>query len=77
MFNEKSSNVQQTTEDVQRLLKQIESEHEKATKLEKELEHEKTVLEERLQVSFPFLLLLQSNRIELNRFICFRVRREC
>lgn len=50
MFNEKSSNVQKTTEDVQRLLKQIESEHEKATKLEKELEHEKTVLEERLQV---------------------------
>ena len=49
-FNEKSSNVFETSRDVERLLKQIGSEHEKAMKLEKELEQEKTVLEERLQV---------------------------
>ena len=52
IFNEKSLNVHQTNKDIQYLLKQIQNEHEKSIKLEKELEHEKTVLEERLQVKF-------------------------
>jgi hypothetical protein len=51
MFNEKSADVSRTSDDVQRLLRQIENERDKAAKLEKELEHEKTVLDERLQVS--------------------------
>jgi hypothetical protein len=50
MFNEKSSNVCESHEDVQRLLGQIQYQHETASKLEKELQHEKSVLEERLKV---------------------------
>lgn len=71
-FNEKSSNVFETSRDVERLLKQIGSEHEKAMKLEKELEQEKTVLEERLQVESLFSLLSSVLKCLLSR-----VRREC
>lgn len=39
---------------VQRLLEQIQYQHETASKLEKELHHEKTVLEERLKVILKF-----------------------
>ena len=50
IFNEKSANVYENHQDVQRLLGQIQYQHETASKLEKELQHEKTVLEERLKV---------------------------
>jgi hypothetical protein len=70
-FNEKSSNVFETSRDVERLLQQIGSEHEKAMKLEKELEQEKTVLEERLQVGSLFLFS------QIIADIDDRVRKEC
>ncbi len=59
IFNEKSANVFENHQDVKRLLEQIQYQHETASKLEKELQHEKTVLEERLKVliSFVFFLL--------------------
>jgi hypothetical protein len=50
IFNEKSTNVYENHRDVQRLLEQIQYQHETAAKLEKELQHEKIVLEERLKV---------------------------
>ena len=54
IFNEKSLNVYENHQDVQRLLEQIRYQHETAIKLEKELQHEKTVLEERLKVFSGF-----------------------
>jgi hypothetical protein len=54
IFNEKSANVYANHQDVQRLLEQIQYQHETASKLEKELQHEKTVLEERLKVFIYF-----------------------
>ncbi len=50
IFNEKSANVYENHQDVQRLLEQIQYQHETASKLEKELQHEQIVLEERLKV---------------------------
>ena len=50
IFNDKSASVYENHCDVQRLLEQIQYQHETASKLEKELQHEKTVLEERLKV---------------------------
>ncbi len=50
IFNEKSANVYENHQDVQRLLEQIQYQHETALKLEKELQHEQIVLEERLKV---------------------------
>ncbi len=64
IFNEKSTNVYDNHHDVQRLLEQIQYQHETALKLEKELQHEKTVLEERLKVfDFNFDLNLLKKKI--------------
>jgi hypothetical protein len=56
IFNEKSAIVNENHQDVQRLLEQIRYQHETASKLEKELQHEKTVLDERLKV-FIYLFI--------------------
>ncbi len=64
IFNEKSTNVYDNHHDVQRLLEQIQYQHETALKLEKELQHEKTVLEERLKVfDFNFDLNLLKKKL--------------
>ena len=55
IINEKSANVSDNHHDVQRLLAQIQYQHETSKKLEKELQHEKIVLEERLKVILQFL----------------------
>ncbi|CAF0842338.1 unnamed protein product [Adineta steineri] len=52
----KSSNVHENHCDVQRLLEQIQYQHETSIKLEKELQQEKTVLEERLK-SIVYMLV--------------------
>jgi len=66
IFNEKSANVYETHQDVQRLLEQIQYQHETASKLEKELQHEKTVLEERLKVfDFDFNLFFKINHLRV------------
>ncbi len=57
IFNEKSANVYENHQDVQRLLEQIQSQHETAAKLEKKLQYEKPVFEERLKVLFSFFRL--------------------
>ena len=53
-INKKSLNFYEMKKDIKLLLKQIHNEHRKAMKLENELEHEKTVLEERLQVNLDW-----------------------
>jgi hypothetical protein len=70
IFNEKSANVYETHQDVQRLLEQIQYQHETASKLEKELQHEKIVLEERLKVFIRDLFLFK-------KFLIFRVPNVC
>jgi len=50
-------------EDVQRLLEQIQYQHETAVKLEKELQHEKTVLEERLKSTERMLVQIGQDMV--------------
>ncbi len=57
MSTQKSADVYENHPDVQRLLEQIQCQHETAAKLEKELQHEKPVFEERLKVLFSFFRL--------------------
>ena len=56
VFSEKSSSIVSTHADVQVLLEQIQCEHDTGVRLEKELEHEKSVLNERLEVGRLTLL---------------------
>ncbi|UJR11505.1 hypothetical protein I4U23_015686 [Adineta vaga] len=55
IINEKSASVLENHRDVQRLLEQIQYQHETSKKLEKELQHEKIVLEERLKSTIRML----------------------
>ncbi|CAF1148393.1 unnamed protein product [Adineta ricciae] len=55
IINEKSANVSDNHHDVQRLLEQIQYQHETSKKLERELQHEKIVLEERLKSTIRML----------------------
>ena len=57
VFSEKSSSIVETHADVQVLLEQIQYEHDTAIRLEKDLEHEKSVLNERLEVG-PLTLMI-------------------
>ncbi|CAF4182451.1 unnamed protein product, partial [Rotaria sordida] len=63
IFNEKSANVYENHCDVQRLLEQIQYQHETASKLEKELQHEKTVLEERLKSTERMLVQIGQDMV--------------
>ncbi|CAF3502703.1 unnamed protein product [Rotaria socialis] len=63
LFNEKSANVYENHCDVQRLLEQIQYQHETASKLEKELQHEKTVLEERLKSTERMLVQIGQDMV--------------
>ncbi|CAF4591105.1 unnamed protein product, partial [Rotaria sp. Silwood2] len=63
IFNEKSLNVYENHCDVQRLLEQIQYQHETASKLEKELQHEKTVLEERLKSTERMLVQIGQDMV--------------
>ena len=63
IFNEKSGRVFENHNDVQRLLEQIEYQHETASKLEKELQHEKTVLEERLKSTERMLIQIGQDMV--------------
>lgn len=56
VFNEKSTSIVATHADVQSLLEQIQCEHDTSVRLEKDLEHEKSVLNERLEVGRLTLL---------------------
>lgn len=63
IFNEKSANAFENHGDVHRLLEQIEYQHETASKLEKELQHEKTVLEERLKSTERMLIQIGQDMV--------------
>lgn len=63
IFNDKSASVFQNHGDVHRLLEQIEYQHETASKLEKELQHEKTVLEERLKSTERMLVQIGQDMV--------------
>ncbi|CAF4106350.1 unnamed protein product, partial [Adineta steineri] len=63
LINEKSSSVHENHCDVQRLLEQIQYQHETSIKLEKELQQEKTVLEERLKSTVRMLVQIGQDMV--------------